>query len=69
MTAHSVGYELAAGTLGASGFPAGTGYVLQATGPLSLGPLLTAMAAALVLLQALSRFQAVARADLRPGDS
>jgi fucose permease len=55
MTAHAVGYELAAGTLGGGGFPALTGLVLQSAGLLTLGPLLTIMAATLLLLHLVSR--------------
>ena len=50
MTAHAVGYQLAAGTLGGGGIPALTGLVLQAAGLLALGPVLTVMASALLLL-------------------
>ena len=55
MTAHAVGYELAAGTLGGGGIPALTGLVLQSAGLLALGPLLTVMAAGLLLLHLMSR--------------
>jgi fucose permease len=55
MTAHTVGYELAAGTLGGGGLPAVIGLVLQAAGLLTLGPMLTGMAAGLLLLHAISR--------------
>jgi fucose permease len=55
MTAHAVGYELAAGTLGGGGFPALTGLLLQSAGLLTLGPLLAVMAAALLLLHLISR--------------
>jgi fucose permease len=55
MTAHAVGFELAAGTLGGGGFPALTGLVLQSAGLLTLGPLLTVMAVALLLLHLISR--------------
>jgi fucose permease len=64
MTAHAVGYELAAGTLGGGGLPAVTGIVLQSAGLLTLGPVLTGMAAALVLLHVISR-----RTRTRPGAS
>jgi fucose permease len=55
MTAHAVGYQLAAGTLGGGGIPALTGIVLQSAGVLALGPVLTVMAAGLLLLHLLSR--------------
>ena len=55
MTAHAVGYQLAAGTLGGGGIPALTGLVLQAAGLLALGPVLTVMASALLLLHLMSR--------------
>lgn len=54
-TAHAVGYQLAAGTLGSGSLPAGTGLVLQAAGVLALGPLLAVMAAGMVLLHFMSR--------------
>lgn len=55
MTTHAVGYELAAGTLGGGGLPALTGLVLQSAGLLTLGPLLTLLAAGLLVLHAISR--------------
>jgi fucose permease len=55
MTAHAVGYSLAAGTIGGGGLPAATGIVLQAVGVLSLGPLLVLMAGILTLLHITSR--------------
>jgi fucose permease len=55
MTAHAVGYELAAGTLGAGGIPALTGLALQSAGLLTLGPLLTLLAAGLLVLHLMSR--------------
>jgi fucose permease len=57
MTSHAVGYELAAGTLGGGGLPALTGLVLQSFGLLALGPMLAAMAAALLLLHVISRLR------------
>jgi fucose permease len=54
-TAHAVGYQLAGGTLGAGGLPALTGLVLQAAGVLALGPLLTVMAACMLVLHLVSR--------------
>ncbi len=50
MTAHAVGYELAAGTLGAGGFPAVVGLILQAAGLRALGLALSALAVGLLLL-------------------
>jgi fucose permease len=58
MTAHAVGYGLAAGTIGGGGLPAATGLVLQSAGLLTLGPIMTAMAALLLLLHAASRVAA-----------
>ena len=55
MTAHTVGYALAAGTLGGGGLPALVGLVLQAEGLGTLGPMLTGMAAGLLLLHVISR--------------
>ena len=55
MTAHAVGYELAAGTLGGGGIPALTGLLLQSAGLLALGPVLAVMAAALAVLHFISR--------------
>jgi len=55
MTAHAVGYGLAAGTIGGGGLPAATGLVLQSGGLLTLGPVMTGMAALLLLLHAASR--------------
>jgi fucose permease len=56
MTAHTVGYGLAAGNIGAGGIPAGAGLVLQSAGVLSLGPILAFLAFAMALLHAISRF-------------
>ena len=55
MTGHAVGYGLAAGTIGGGGLPAATGVILQSVGLLALGPLLTVMAAGLLILHLLSR--------------
>jgi fucose permease len=55
MTPHTVGYGLAAGNLGAGALPALTGVLLQSQGVLTLGPVLTAMAVALLLLHLVSR--------------
>jgi fucose permease len=55
MASHAIGYELAVGTLGGGGFPALTGLVLQSAGVLTLGPLLTLMAAGLLVLHLVSR--------------
>ncbi|HEY0492981.1 MAG TPA: MFS transporter [Candidatus Dormibacteraeota bacterium] len=55
MTAHAVGYQLAAGTLGAGGFPAVIGVFLQVFGLRLLGPILTVLAIALLMLHGLSR--------------
>jgi fucose permease len=62
VTAHAVGYELAAGTLGGGGIPALTGLVLQSAGVLALGPALAIMASGLSLLHLVSR-----RAPTRAG--
>jgi len=56
MTAHTVGYGLAAGNIGAGGIPAGAGLVLQSAGVLSLGPILVFLAVAMAVLHAVSRF-------------
>jgi len=58
MTAHAVGYQLAAGTVGGGGLPAITGVVLQAIGVLALGPLLLLMAVAMALLHTATRLVA-----------
>jgi fucose permease len=63
MTTHAVGYELAAGTIGGGGFPAGVGVVLQAVGVPALGPLLLGMAVVMLVLHAISR---VGRRELPP---
>ena len=55
MTAHAVGYGLAAGTIGGGGVPAGIGVVLQSVGLFALGPLLSVLAMVLALLHAISR--------------
>jgi len=55
MTAHAVGYGLAAGTIGGGGVPAGIGVVLQSVGLFTLGPLLSVLAMVLALLHAISR--------------
>jgi fucose permease len=55
MTAHAVGYGLAAGTIGGGGVPAGIGVVLQSVGLFTLGPLLTVLALVLAMLHAISR--------------
>ena len=55
MTAHAVGYSLAAGTIGGGGLPAATGIILQVVGVLSLGPLLVLMAGILTLLHITNR--------------
>src|SRR5438874_10292303 len=55
MTAHAVGYGLAAGTIGGGGVPAGIGVVLQSVGLFTLGPLLIVLAMVLALLHAISR--------------
>ena len=55
MTAHAVGYGLAAGTIGGGGVPAGIGVVLQSVGLFTLGPLLTVLAIVLAMLHAISR--------------
>jgi fucose permease len=55
MTTHAIGYGMAAGTLGAGAFPALTGLLLQSLGLLTLGAVLTLLAAALVLLHVASR--------------
>ena len=55
MTAHAVGFGLAAGTTGAGGLPAATGIVLQSAGLLTLGPIMTGMAVLLLLLHLASR--------------
>jgi fucose permease len=57
MTTHVVGFELAAGTLGGGGLPALVGLALQSLGLLTLGPLMTAMAAGLLLLHLISRLR------------
>lgn len=67
MTPHAVGYELAAGTLGGGGFPAGVGVVLQAVGVLALSPLLMGMALVMLLLHAISRVGAQRSARQSPG--
>ena len=55
MATHAIGYGMAAGTLGGGAIPALTGLLLQSLGVLALGPVLTAMAAALLALHLLSR--------------
>jgi fucose permease len=55
MTGHSVGIGLAAGTVGGGGIPALVGIILQSVGLWSLGPLLTLIAAGLVVLHGFSR--------------
>ena len=55
VTGDAVGYSLAAGTLGGGGLPAAVGVVLQAAGLETLGPLLAAMAALMILLHLGSR--------------
>jgi len=55
VTGDAVGYSLAAGTLGGGGLPAVVGVVLQAAGLHTLGPLLAAMAALMILLHLGSR--------------
>lgn len=55
MTAHTVGYGLAAGNLGAGAIPAITGLVLQSAGVLALGPILATLAAVMAALHASSR--------------
>lgn len=55
MTGHSVGFSLAAGTLGGGGIPALVGIVLQSGGLALLGPALTLVAAGLVGLHLVSR--------------
>jgi fucose permease len=56
MTAHTVGYGLAAGNVGAGGIPAVAGLVLQSAGVLALGPILALLAVAMAALHAASRF-------------
>jgi fucose permease len=56
MTAHTVGYGLAAGNIGAGGIPAGAGLLLQSVGVLALGPILAFLAIAMAVLHAVSRF-------------
>jgi fucose permease len=69
MTAHTVGYGLAAGNVGAGAIPALTGLLLQSQGVLALGPALTAMAIALLLLHLFSRLRSGAPAtDVAPAD-
>jgi fucose permease len=63
MTPHTVGYGLAAGNLGAGALPALTGLLLQSMGVLALGPALTAMAIALLLLHLISRLRPAATAS------
>ena len=55
MTGHSVGYGLAVGTLGGGAIPAMAGLVLQGIGLGTLGPILTGMAGALLLIHWLNR--------------
>ena len=55
MTAHTVGYGLAAGNIGAGGIPAAAGLMLQSVGVLALGPTLTFLAIAIAILHAASR--------------
>ena len=55
MTAHAVGFGLAAGTTGAGGLPAATGIVLQSAGLPTLGPIMTGMAVLLLFLHLASR--------------
>jgi fucose permease len=55
MTAHTVGYGLAAGNLGAGAIPALTGLVLQSAGVLALGPILASLAVVMAALHAGSR--------------
>jgi len=69
MTAHTVGYGLAAGNVGAGAIPALTGLLLQSQGVLALGPALTAMAIALLLLHLISRLRPGRTAtDVAPAD-
>jgi fucose permease len=56
MTTHTVGYGLAAGNIGAGAIPALTGLALQSAGVLALGPILALLAAAMMVLHAVSRF-------------
>jgi fucose permease len=56
MTAHTVGYGLAAGNIGAGGIPAVAGLLLQSAGVLTLGPILAFLAVAMAVLHAASRF-------------
>jgi len=56
MTAHTVGYGLAAGNLGAGATPALTGLVLQSAGVVALGPILASLAIVMAALHAISRF-------------
>ena len=55
MTGHSVGFSLAAGTIGGGGIPALVGLVLQSGGLGLLGPALTLVAAGLLGLHLVSR--------------
>ncbi|TMD64323.1 MAG: MFS transporter [Chloroflexi bacterium] len=55
MTGHAVGYGIAAGTIGSGGLPAAIGLALQADGLLTLGPLMTAIAAVLLAAHLSSR--------------
>lgn len=55
MTGHTVGYGLAAGTLGGGGIPALAGLILQGVGLWTLGPILTALAAILWLVNRVNR--------------
>ncbi|HVH64462.1 MAG TPA: MFS transporter [Candidatus Acidoferrum sp.] len=55
MTGHAVGYALAAGTIGGGALPAAVGLALQTVGLSTLGPMMTAIATALLLLHIVSR--------------
>ena len=55
MTGHTIGYGLAAGTLGGGLVPASIGIVLQNLGLWTLGPALTLVSSALLLVHLLSR--------------
>ncbi|TMD42577.1 MAG: MFS transporter [Chloroflexi bacterium] len=55
MTGHTVGYGLAVGTLGGGAIPALAGLVLQGIGLGTLGPMLTGMAGALLLIHWVNR--------------
>jgi len=55
LTGIAVGLGLAAGTVGGGALPAAIGLILQGVGLFTLGPVMSVMAAALLVLHAVSR--------------